>query len=198
MKKIAFFALLIFTNVACNNAATDKNKQQADEPKVYLKLGDSIVKITFDTLRNVLLKTIAEKGHADAVKFCNVQALPITATYAAEGIKISRVSDRNRNPVNALQDLDKTQWEKYLALAAKKDSLKGVVISGDKEVNYYKPILMQPLCLSCHGSNEKDIAKELQPVIDSLYPADKARGYKAGELRGMWHIAFTKQTAAKK
>ncbi len=196
MKKITFFTLLIFMMVACNNSATDKNKQEANEKAAYLKKGDSIVKITFDTLRNVLLKTIAEKGHADALKFCSVQALPITALYASEKITVSRVSDKNRNPGNALQAMDIAVWQDYLALAAKKDSLKSVVIYANSYVNYYKPILMQPTCLSCHGTIEKDIAKDLQPVIDSLYPADKAKGYKAGEIRGMWHIVFTKQTTA--
>jgi hypothetical protein len=198
MKKMSFLSLLIFMVFACNNPTADKNKQPADEAAAYMKQGDSIVKITFDTLRNTLIKTIATNGHAAAVRFCNVQALPITAMYASEGITVSRVSDRNRNPGNALRDLDKTEWQKYLALAARKDSLKAVTIFSNNQVHYYKPILMQPMCLSCHGSVEKDIAKELQPVIDSLYPADKARGYKAGELRGMWHITFTKQTAAKK
>jgi len=197
MKKITFFTVLIFMIVACNNAATDKNKQEANEKAAYLKKGDSIVKITFDTLRTVLLNTIAAKGHADALKFCNVQALPITALYASEGIRVSRVSDKARNAGNALQEMDIAVWQDYLAMAAKNDSLKSVVVSGNSEVNYYKPILLQPMCLSCHGTIEKDIAKILQPVIDSLYPADKAKGYKAGEIRGMWHIVFTKQTTAK-
>jgi Protein of unknown function (DUF3365) len=197
MRKIAFFTILVIMAAACNHSTANKNKQQADEAAGYMKQGDSIVKITFDTLRNTLLKTIAAKGHAEAVKFCNVQALPITGMYASEGITVSRVSDKNRNPGNALQELDKTEWQKYLALAAKKDSLKAVVVFSNQQAHYYKPILMQPMCLSCHGTPEKEIAKELLPVIDSLYPADKATGYKAGELRGMWHITFTKQTAAK-
>lgn len=198
MKKIVFFALFFFMVASCNNTVSNKNKTEAEEALVYLKQGDSIVKITFDTLRNTLIKTITAKGHAEAVKFCNVQALPITAMYASERIVVSRVSDKNRNPGNALQGLDKATWQKYFELAAKKDSLKSVVITSNNQVHYYKPILMQPMCLSCHGTIEKDIAKELQPVIDSLYPADKAKGYKAGDLRGMWHITFTTQTAAKK
>jgi Protein of unknown function (DUF3365) len=196
MKNTIFFTFLIAIAVACNNNDAD-HKEMNSEAAAYIKKGDSIVKITFDTLRNVLLKTIAEKGQAEAVKFCNVQALPITGMYASEGIIVSRISDKNRNAGNALQDLDKTEWKKYLELAAKKDSLKPAVVYSNNQAHYYKPILIQPLCLSCHGSTEKDIAKELQPVIDSLYPADKAKGYKAGELRGMWHIVFTKQTAAK-
>lgn len=198
MKKIALFAMIILMIVACNNTANNKNKTEAIETTAWLKKGDSIVKITFDTLRNTLLKTIAAKGQAEAVKFCNVQALSITAMYASEGIVVSRVSDKNRNPGNALQDMDKATWQQYLDLAVKKDSLKPVAITSNNQVHYYKPILMQPMCLSCHGSTEKDIAKELQPIISSLYPADKATAYKAGQLRGMWHITFTRQTPLKK
>lgn len=182
--------------IACNN--NDANyKETSDKSATYIKQGDSIVKITFDTLRNTLLKTIAEKGYPEAVKFCNVQALPITALYASEGIAVKRVTDKNRNPGNTLQDLDKVEWAKYTNRMANKDSLQPVIVYNNNEVHYYKPIIMQPMCLSCHGIPEKEIAKELLPVIDSLYPADKAKGYKAGELRGLWHIAFTKQAAVK-
>ena len=40
-------------------------------------------------------------------------------------------------------------------------------------------------CLTCHGSN---IKPELAAKINSLYPEDKATGYKAGELRGAFTI----------
>lgn len=119
MKKIAFFTLIILIAVACNNNNTNnKNKQTADAAGAYIKQGDSIVKITFDTLRNTLVKTIGEKGLSGTLKFCNVQALPITAMYAPEGITVSRVSDKNRNSKNALSDFDKIEWEKYKALIA--------------------------------------------------------------------------------
>ncbi|MGF2414867.1 MAG: Tll0287-like domain-containing protein, partial [Ferruginibacter sp.] len=121
-----------------------------------------------------------------------VEALPITAVYASAGITVSRVSDKNRNAKNALTEMDKIEWAKYIKQIANKDSLRAAIVYNNNEVHYYKPIIMQPMCLSCHGTTEKDIAKELLPVIDSLYPADKAKGYKAGELRGMWHIVFTK------
>jgi hypothetical protein len=32
----------------------------------------------------------------------------------------------------------------------------------------------------------------LQATIDSLYPQDKAVGFSAGDLRGMWKIRFSK------
>ena len=193
MKKIAVFPLLVIFFTACSDSSNLEPNKTDDEGVAYLQKGNLIAKNTFDTLRTVLLKTIGEKGYGGAAKFCNVQALSITSVYASEGITVSRVTDKNRNPGNALQSMDKEQWQQYIETAAKGDSLQATVITTDSAVHYYKPILIQPMCLSCHGSAGKEIAGELLPVLDSLYPGDKARGYKSGDLRGMWHIVFAKK-----
>lgn len=193
MKKINIFTVIIFFLIACNSKTNNRPKEVNDESTVYLQKGNLITKNTFDTLRTVLLKTIGEKGYAGAVKFCNVQALPITSVYASEGIAVSRVSDKNRNTGNGLQSMDKEQWQRYMEAAAKGDSLRANIITAENKVHYYKPILIQPMCLGCHGTAGKEIAGDLLPVLDSLYPGDKARGYKTGDLRGMWHIVFDKK-----
>jgi len=97
MKKISFCLVIILFVTACISNPTGNNRQNEEEPATYISKGDSIVKITFDTLRNTLVKTIGEKGLAGALRFCNMEALPITASYASEGITVGRVSDKNRN-----------------------------------------------------------------------------------------------------
>ena len=194
MKKINFYLLFIFFASACNdNGAKSKNEQKTTQQATIIAKGDSIVKITFDTLKNTLVKTIGENGLSYAVRFCNAQALPITATFAAEGITINRVTDKTRNVKNELSDFDKVEWEKYKLLLSKKDSIKPVVVFRNKEQHYYKPILMQSMCLNCHGNPGREIPNDLVPVIDSLYPTDLAKGYQTGDLRGMWHIVFTEK-----
>ena len=195
MKKISVtvIILIIFFFVACNNETNPGANGVDKDTAGYLQKGNQIAKSTFDTLRTVLLKPIGEKGYAGAVKFCNVQALPVTSVYASEGITVSRVTDKNRNPANRLQGMDKEQWQRYIEAAAKGDSLQAAVITAENKVHYYKPILIQPMCLGCHGAAGKEIASDLLPVLDSLYPGDKARGYKTGDLRGMWHIVFDKK-----
>lgn len=193
MKKISFCLLIIFFVTACISDGTRNSEQNEEETATYISKGDSIVKITFDTLRNTLVKTIGEKGLAGALQFCNAAALPITASYASGGITVGRVSDKSRNVKNLLSDFDKIEWEKYTTLWANKDSLRPVVVSRNGEFHYYKPILMQSMCLNCHGTPGKEIPNDLLPVIDSLYPADKAKGYQAGDLRGMWHVVFAKK-----
>jgi hypothetical protein len=181
---VSFFAFMAGCTENHGSAAI------ADEA-AYLKKGDSLVKITFDTLRNSLLRAIGEKGPAGALRFCNAEASSISSAYAAAGVAIGRVSDRNRNPRNALSPGDALQWKQYLQLLAKHDSLRSVVVYHDSAVHYYKPIFIQPMCLSCHGTAGEALSNDLIPVIDSLYPGDKAKGYRAGDLRGMWHIVFS-------
>jgi hypothetical protein len=199
MKTIAFIFAVSFLAIACeHNDTGDKNTKNTDEAAAYVLQGDRIAKITFDTLRTTLLKVIGQKGFSGALTFCNARAMAVTAIYANEGITVSRVSDKNRNPKNALSEYDMKEWVKYTGEAAKKDSLKSTVVLRDHEFHYYKPILIQSMCLSCHGIPGKDIPKDLVQVIDSLYPGDKAKGYKQGDLRGMWHIVFRDTKAGPK
>jgi hypothetical protein len=62
---------------------------------------------------------------------------------------------------------------------------------GGKEFHYAKPILMQPMCLSCHGNSEQ-ISAEVKAKLSELYPNDKAINYEAGQLRGA--VVLTRPT----
>lgn len=45
------------------------------------------------------MNAIREKGSAGAVDFCQLQAIPLTDSISEwEGVRISRVTDRPRNP----------------------------------------------------------------------------------------------------
>jgi hypothetical protein len=46
-----------------------------------------------------------------------------------------------------------------------------------------KAIGVAPQCLMCHGSTEQ-IAEPLRVQLQTLYPHDRAVGYRAGDLRG--------------
>lgn len=160
----------------------------------YLQRGDSIATATFDTLRKSLLQAMETRGIAGAVRFCNVQALPITASLAKDGITNQRVAERFRNPANALDSVDNKQWQIFAQLKARGDSLSSVVQETQTSFVFYKPIIMNPLCANCHGNKEMDIKPDVMAVIDSLYPKDKAFGFMKDDLRGLWKISFPKSS----
>lgn len=184
---LLFSLLLSFAIViSCQQQATPTTATVAAR-------GDSLSKATFDTLRHALQSTIISKGLPAAVSYCNEQAVPITSYYVSAGISIQRVAAQYRNASNQLDSLDQIQWGKYVQLQASGDSLSAAVVEVENAFVYYKPIMLQPMCTSCHGKKDSDISPMLQATIDSLYPQDKAVGFVPGDLRGMWKITMVKK-----
>lgn len=185
--------LSIISIISCNSTGNFSNEEKLQ----YTKMGNQLVKQTFDTLSHSLQKTIAEMGAEKAISYCQVNAYPLTETYASDSVIIRRTALRYRNPENKPTTDEDRIFKLYTSQKEKgivNDSLKVII---EKEpngtVNFYKPIILQQMCGSCHG-NKKDIAlAELWKTMDSLYPTDMAFDFKPGDLRGIWHVSFIKK-----
>jgi len=58
---------------------------------------------------------------------------------------------------------------------------------GDGRTGYAEPIIVQPMCLTCHGSElDAGVAEQ----IAELYPEDQATGFSAGDFRGVFWVEF--------
>jgi len=79
----------------------------------------------------------------------------------------------------------------YLQLKSKKETLKPIL---EKDAlgtyHYFNPIIVQAMCLNCHGDQNTQIQPDTWKAIQTKYPADAAFNYKVGDLRGVWHVAF--------
>ncbi len=186
--KIALSALIVVLLAACNSTKVDLTT--ADDES-YLSVGDSIS----TDAQQVLLKNVAQAmkagGASNAINFCNEQAIPLTDSISTHYTKnIKRLSDRTRNPKNAIEsDLDESAWEIIKLLMAESDKAKHLVMREKNTVYYYKAISIgMPTCLKCHGDKSVEIDPLALKLIAQKYPKDKATGYKMGELRGMWKI----------
>lgn len=171
-----------------------ENKGRPEDTRVWKKKGDSIVNQTFDTLRKTLTRAIGEKGLAGAVEFCSTQALELTHAFTGEGITVKRSSDKLRNPANAPDSVETRILSSFLQLKTENGELKPV-LEKDAAGNYhyFKPIMLQAMCLNCHGDKTTQIEPDVWSVIQQKYPADAAFDYKEGDLRGIWHIMFSKK-----
>ena len=68
----------------------------------------------------------------------------------------------------------------------KMDYAEVVEMNGQKSFRYMKAIPTGKVCLNCHGAELKPaVSKEL----DMLYTDDKARGFKAGDIRGAFTLS---------
>ena len=190
--KTALYKVLLFSGslltLSCNQHKSELDTTNSIPDSVYLKNGDQLVLQTFDTLRNSLLTAIGEQGFAHAVQFCNEKAYPLTGSYASEELIIRRASTRSRNPSNKPDSLEMTVFSEFQS-----NGPGTKIIRTKGEVHYIKPIMMQAMCLNCHGSPDLDIKPETWAAIQRNYPQDKAIGYAEGDLRGIWHIIFRSQ-----
>lgn len=135
-------------------------------------------------LKTALLQGM-ESGPADAVTVCRDRAPQIAAALSVDGVSMGRSSHRLRNPVNAPQD-----WLAPI-VAGFADGTFGlapqVVDIGDGRTGYVEPIVLQPLCLTCHGT---EVQPELAARIAELYPDDAATGFAAGDVRGVFWVEY--------
>jgi hypothetical protein len=139
-----------------------------------------------------LKSTMSTQGPEAAVSVCKEASPSIAKTLSAKhGAQMTRVGTRIRNPSmgtpNQWQKDALMQFESRLAQGEAPATLeywKVVDIdNGKRELHYAKAIMIQPLCLSCHGA-ASEIPTSLSEKIRIEYPQDQATGYTVGELRG--------------
>lgn len=131
-------------------------------------------------------------GPEGSIGFCSGNALLMTNLLGKEsGTSIRRVTLKPRNPVNAPNAEECSvleRWENMVREGKTLPQYEFKHISKSTAV-YYKPVIINnEACLICHG--EIAAGSTLSETLRSLYPQDKATGYKMGDLRGMIAITF--------
>jgi hypothetical protein len=113
-------------------------------------------------------------------------------------IMIRRVSLAPRNPVtgsaDAWEQAGLLKMQKMLTEGGKVGEMEIVELVQEPTEEYYrylKPIVAEPDCLKCHGT-EKDISKEAANAIKLFYPKDRATNYKDCDLIGAVSIKRAK------
>lgn len=184
---------IVFISLGCTSRQSTSETTAAlvIPDSVYINNGNRLVALTFDTLRNSLVNAIGTKGIEEAITFCNEQAYPLTATYTDDSVSIRRTSTHFRNPDNEPDSLELSALNKMAEEIKSSSPPKTQLVrksSGD--VHFFKPIMLQAMCLNCHGAPNKEIQPSTLARIQELYPSDQAVNFKEGDLRGMWHVTF--------
>lgn len=179
-----------------------KKLSEVDILEEAMKWGDEISNEAQTQLITALQKAIAEKGIAEAIAFCHVEALPILSEVSQKhNISIKRASTDFRNPLDKPTEDELSILDAY-AYNSENDIKNEPNIQKfeNGEVLLYTKAIQIPngLCLNCHGDPETDINKETLEKIQKLYPEDKAKNHKIGDLRGMWSIRIPKAEVIKR
>jgi len=152
----------------------------------------TVVNEFMQELKTALQDAMKAGGPVNAIKVCRVIAPEIARRQSERhGWTMRRTSLKLRNPANVPD-----AWERETMLSFEKRKLDGedisnmeraeeVVENGTKRFRYMKAIPTMELCTKCHGAN---IAAEVEAQLNASYPEDKARGFKAGDIRGAFTI----------
>lgn len=156
-----------------------------------------VIKAFGGQLKGELMAGMKKGGPLQAISVCNTVAEEIAKNTSEKlGWEISRTSLKPRNSKNRPDAWEAVVLESFEARKAagepvsKIDHAELISNNGQSQFRYMKAIPTKPLCLSCHGET---IAPDLLKRIDQLYPNDKARGFKAGDIRGAFSITRTVQ-----
>lgn len=157
---------------ACDRSKINESK--------YKEAGATAL-LPFKTSLKGALVAGLEEGPVSAISVCRMEAPKLAEKASTAGVRVGRTSRKLRNPANAPKAWMEPFLERYGNDPESREP--GVAIVDEQTVGYVEPIFVQPMCLTCHGET---LAPELASKLDELYPSDEARGYVAGDLRGVF------------
>ena len=141
-----------------------------------------------EKVRGLLLQEVGKGGFSSAVRVCSELAQEMTLQFNAEaGHHVRRISLKYRNPKNVPDAYEQRRLEEFNILNQKKELSNEysevVEEQGKKYLRYLKPLIVAPLCITCHGSKE-NIPQEVKNILAERYPDDRATGFLVGDVRG--------------
>jgi hypothetical protein len=148
-------------------------------------------------IRGLLTEQLAEGSLPGAIAACSNLAQSETEDFSrATGHPIRRVSVKYRNPNDKPDEWEAARLDQLAqqleAGQTPAETWEVMRINGNFELRYLKPILVEPVCLTCHGEASA-LAPTVRDVIAANYPDDLATGYKAGDLRGAFSVRIPLQ-----
>jgi len=195
---IALISLVIFSScknepketVSASEKAAEIEEASSKINTSYAQIGLDIAFSTKAQLGKNLMGTMKKKGTKEALQFCNVRAIPLTDSMATvHHARITRVSDKTRNPNNKANETELKNIEAFKNALANGDEITPILETKNDSVYFYYPIVTNGMCLKCHG-NQDSIENDVLASLKNLYPTDTALGYSENQVRGIWSISF--------
>lgn len=148
--------------------------------------GDLIIVSLQGALLSELRRELGAGGPAQAMASCHIDAGAAAYRAAREpGVAAGRTSARLRNPTNAPKPWAAAIVARYADQPSAK--VAGFVVDLGDRVGVLRPILEQPMCASCHGSEEQ-LSARVRAELADRYPADRATGFRDGDIRGWFWV----------
>lgn len=135
------------------------------------------------SLKQALEGAMAESPEA-AIEMCATRAPQLAAAHSRPGVLVGRSSARLRNPANAPRSWLVPVIERLSRRPPGPDANELVTLDGGRR-GYAESIAVAPMCLTCHGTT---LTPSIAAKLETRYPLDAARGYQAGDFRGVFWV----------
>jgi len=117
-----------------------------------------------------------------AIDVCAKRAPELSGAASRDGVVVGRSALKLRSPANAARPWLVPVMDRLSKKAGGSDAHE-VVALPDGRRGYAEAIWTAPPCTTCHGES---VAPSVEAKLRERYPDDAARGFRAGDFRGVF------------
>ena len=186
------FVLLAALAPALLSAAPQDTWRIQDAPpevRPIIARADLVIVRIQDSILRELNDTFAQGGADVAIRSCHIDATLTTHLLGREGIAAGRTSDRLRNPSNRAPKWAAEIVSKWAGRNSR--DTEGYAVDLGNRIGVLRPISEREMCANCHGSLDR-LTPRVREVLADRYPADRAIGFRNGEIRGWFWVEMPK------
>jgi len=175
--------------VAFSGLAFASNEADADAAEAKKIIGEF-----FSTLKGELQSAMKAGGPVSAITICQERAPEIADSLSEKtGWEVGRTSLKLRNAeLNAPDEWERGVLTAFEERKAAGEDVKTMAFSevvesdGGERYRFMKAIPTGEVCLVCHGET---LGPDIAAAIDKAYPADEAKGFELGDIRGAFTLS---------
>jgi len=138
-----------------------------------------------DAMRSRLARTIDEDSvdQGTFARVCKPVGQRANALSDTTGWSVRQIAMKYRNPTNQLDDAGARVYPRFAEHPNRMRRWTRTTLDGTTGWRYYRRIVVEPSCLACHGAQADRPA-----FVKQNYPDDRAYGFSAGDLRGLYAV----------
>ncbi len=188
MNRLVAAVVMVTASAATALAQDDVGKKAIEESrKVALQ-------VTQD-LRTQLIKEMELSGPLRSMRVCRYRCPEITSSQSRRtGWRVAAVSLKPRNAALGMPDAWEqgilAEFDRRAARGDKSEALEHAEVVSEPQGKYFRyarAVMVEPLCMPCHGSRES-LSDGVKAQLATDYPFDKATGFSVGQVYGIVSI----------
>lgn len=178
------------TMLSAQSAGPWPIREAPSELRAVIARADLMIAAMHDSVLRELAQAFERGGADKAIDSCHIDSLLMSQRIAREGAAAGRTSDRLRNPTNGPRPWAAGLVKAHAGRQAR--DVDGFAVDLGDTVGVLRPIAQRPICANCHGPAEQ-LSAGVRAALAERYPADKAVGFREGEIRGWFWVEIPKR-----